>query len=149
MKKRISALLIGILVAACTAPSDSQRDALRFKEEYESLNGQENTSGIDYRINILFSALSTKDIEAMLTQLKAVPNAHLYLTTFEHPKALDLSTVTDLVDETVSIVSLWQFGLAEILEKMTNEDVLVVTGSLYFISEVRTLLLQLGGKNEL
>ena len=85
----------------------------------------------------------------MLTQLKAVPNAHLYLTTFEHPKALDLSTVTDLVDETVSIVSLWQFGLAEILEKMTNEDVLVVTGSLYFISEVRTLLLQLGGKNEL
>ena len=48
MKKRISALLIGILVAACAAPSDSQRDALRFKEEYESLNGQENTSGIDY-----------------------------------------------------------------------------------------------------
>ncbi len=131
------------------------------EEPFVILDGAHNTHAVsrlvqnlkkefkDYRINILFSALSTKDVEAMLTQLKAVPNAHLYLTTFEHPKALDLSTVTDLVDETVSIVSLWQFGLAEILEKMTNEDVLVVTGSLYFISEVRTLLLQLGGKNEL
>lgn len=131
------------------------------EEPFVILDGAHNTHAVsrlvqnlkkefkDYRINILFSALSTKDVEAMLTQLKAVPNAHLYLTTFEHPKALDLSTMTDLVDETVSIVSLWQFGLAEILEKMTNEDVLVVTGSLYFISEVRTLLLQLGGKNEL
>ena len=48
MKKRISALLIGILVAACAAHSDILRDALRFKEEYESLNGQENMNGIDY-----------------------------------------------------------------------------------------------------
>jgi dihydrofolate synthase/folylpolyglutamate synthase len=102
-----------------------------------------------YQINLLFSALKTKDVESMLRQLKEVPNVHIYLTTFESPKALDLSSFTDLVDENLSIVSLWQFGLAEILEKMTDEDVLVVTGSLYFISEVRTLLLQLGGKHEL
>ncbi|EOH85938.1 bifunctional folylpolyglutamate synthase/dihydrofolate synthase [Enterococcus villorum] len=102
-----------------------------------------------YQINLLFSALKTKDVESMLSQLKEVPNVHIYLTTFESPKAIDLSSFTDLVDENLSIVSLWQFGLAEILEKMTDEDVLVVTGSLYFISEVRTLLLQLGGKHEL
>ncbi|OQO71214.1 tetrahydrofolate synthase [Enterococcus villorum] len=102
-----------------------------------------------YQINLLFSTLKTKDVESMLSQLKEVPNVHIYLTTFESPKALDLSSFTDLVDENLSIVSLWQFGLAEILEKMTDEDVLVVTGSLYFISEVRTLLLQLGGKHEL
>ncbi|HBH5837373.1 TPA: bifunctional folylpolyglutamate synthase/dihydrofolate synthase, partial [Enterococcus faecium] len=58
------------------------------------------------------------------------------------------SEVSDLASERVSIVSLWQFGLADILEKMTNEDVLVVTGSLYFISEVRHLLIQLGGDHE-
>ena len=60
-----------------------------------------------------------------------------------------MSNVSDLVDDKVSIVSLWQFGLAEILEKMTDEDALVVTGSLYFISDVRNLLLQLGGNDEL
>lgn len=30
---------------------------------------------------------------------------------------------------------------------MTNEDLLLVTGSLYFVSEVRELLLAIGGKN--
>lgn len=82
-------------------------------------------------------------MESMIEQLKKVPNIHIYLTTFEHPKAIELSNVSDLVDDKVSIVSLWQFGLAEILEKMTDEDALVVTGSLYFISDVRNLLLQL------
>ena len=46
----------------------------------------------------------------------------------------------------ISIVSLWQFGLAELLEKMTNEDLLLITGSLYFVSEVRELLLGMGRK---
>ncbi|OJG83205.1 bifunctional folylpolyglutamate synthase/ dihydrofolate synthase family protein [Enterococcus ratti] len=102
----------------------------------------------EYQITILFSSLRTKDTKQMVKQLKEVPNVHIYLTTFEHPKALELSSVLSLIGEKVSVVSLWQFGLAEILEKMTDEDVLVVTGSLYFISEVRQLLLQLGGKHE-
>ena len=101
-----------------------------------------------YQINILFSALRTKNVREMLERLQQVPTVHIYLTTFEHPKAIELSEVSDLASERVSIVSLWQFGLADILEKMTNEDVLVVTGSLYFISEVRHLLIQLGGDHE-
>ncbi|MBF8807566.1 MAG: bifunctional folylpolyglutamate synthase/dihydrofolate synthase [Enterococcus lacertideformus] len=131
------------------------------EEPFVILDGAHNTHAVsrlvqnlkkefkDYRINILFSALKTKNIEKMINQLKEVPNVHIYLTTFEHPKALNLNATINLVDEKVSIVSLWQFGLAEILEKMADEDVLVVTGSLYFISEVRTLLLQLGGRHEL
>ena len=101
-----------------------------------------------YRINILFSALTTKNVNSMLQQLQDIPNAHIYLTTFEYPKAIELDQVADLANQKVSIVSLWQFGLAEILEKMTDEDVLLVTGSLYFISEVRKLLVELGGNDE-
>lgn len=99
----------------------------------------------DYHINILFSALKTKDVHEMLEQLKKIPNAHIYLTTFEYPKAIDLSSIGEVEDEKVSIVSLWQFGLGDILEKMTSEDLLLVTGSLYFVSEVRNLLVELGG----
>ncbi|WP_165002917.1 MULTISPECIES: folylpolyglutamate synthase/dihydrofolate synthase family protein [unclassified Enterococcus] len=102
----------------------------------------------DYHINILFSSLRTKNAESMLKELQKVPDVHIYLTTFEHPKAIELSNVSNLANDKVSIVSLWQFGLADILEKMTSEDALVVTGSLYFISEVRNLLLQLGGTDE-
>ncbi|MDG3374943.1 cyanophycin synthetase, partial [Vibrio parahaemolyticus] len=80
-----------------------------------------------YRINILFSALTTKNVNSMLQQLQDIPNAHIYLTTFEYPKAIELDQVADLANQKVSIVSLWQFGLAEILEKMTDEDVLLIT----------------------
>lgn len=47
MKKFLSILLVFGLLAGCTKPS-VQSDALRFKEEYESLNGKENANGKDY-----------------------------------------------------------------------------------------------------
>ncbi|KAF1296150.1 tetrahydrofolate synthase [Enterococcus sp. JM4C] len=102
----------------------------------------------EYEINILFSALTTKDIEAMLSLLKTIPKAHIYLTTFDYPKALELKNYSGLADEKVTIVSMWQFGLAEILEKMDSENLLLVTGSLYFISEVREFLLTIGGSDD-
>lgn len=100
-----------------------------------------------YTIRILFSALETKDVDQMLSLLSEIPNAHIYLTTFEYPKALDLSRF-DKSDSRFDVVSLWQFGLGELLEDMGADDLLLITGSLYFISEVRQLLLNLGGKNE-
>ncbi|MBO0456882.1 bifunctional folylpolyglutamate synthase/dihydrofolate synthase [Enterococcus hulanensis] len=101
----------------------------------------------DYNIKILFSALETKDIDQMLTLLLEIPNARIYLTTFEYPKALNLSRF-DKLDSRFEVVSLWQFGLGELLEDMGDDDLLLITGSLYFVSEVRQLLLTLGGTNE-
>lgn len=99
-------------------------------------------------INILFSALSTKNINQMLTKLKTIPKVHIYLTTFDYPRAIELSKMMHYEDEHTEIVSLWQFGLGEILEKMAEDDLLLVTGSLYFVSQVRELLLNVGGSNE-
>lgn len=99
-------------------------------------------------INILFSALATKNINQMLTKLKTIPKVHLYLTTFDYPRAIELSKMMHYEDEHTEIVSLWQFGLGEILEKMAEDDLLLVTGSLYFVSQVRELLLNVGGSNE-
>ena len=84
----------------------------------------------------------------MLTRLKTIPKVHLYLTTFNYPRAIELSKMMHYEDERTEIVSLWQFGLGEILEKMAEEDLLLVTGSLYFVSQVRELLLNVGGSNE-
>lgn len=100
-----------------------------------------------YTIKILFSALETKDVDRMLALLSDIPNARIYLTTFEYPKALDLSRF-DKLDSRFEVVSLWQFGLGELLEDMGSDDLLLITGSLYFVSEVRQLLLNLGGTNE-
>lgn len=103
----------------------------------------------NYRIKILFSALETKDVKGMLEQLLTIPQAEIFLTTFDYPKAIRLSENYDEMDEKrISVVSLWQFGLAELLEKMTADDLLLITGSLYFVSEVRQLLMDMGGKND-
>ncbi|REC33099.1 tetrahydrofolate synthase [Enterococcus pseudoavium] len=101
----------------------------------------------DYNVKILFSALETKDVDQMLAQLGEIPNVQIYLTTFEYPKALDLSRF-DHLDSRFEVVSLWQFGLGELLEELGADDLLLITGSLYFVSEVRQLLLTLGGSNE-
>lgn len=96
----------------------------------------------EYHIYVLFSALETKDIQTMLSQLLNVPNAEIYLTSFDYPKALELSNHYEQLDtERITVASLWQFGLAELLEKVDSEDLILVTGSLYFISEVRKLLM--------
>lgn len=101
----------------------------------------------DYNIKILFSALETKDVDQMLTLLSGIPGAHIYLTTFEYPNALNLSRF-DKLGSQFEVVSLWQFGLGELLEDMGTDDLLLITGSLYFVSEVRQLLLNLGGTDE-
>lgn len=102
----------------------------------------------DYHLHILFSALNTKDITGMLTDLETLPNSQLYITTFDYPQALNLADFTKWESEQTSIVSMWEVGLGEILEKLDNESLLLVTGSLYFISEVRGLLVEIGGEYE-
>lgn len=100
-----------------------------------------------YQISVLFSAITTKDVTGMLKMLKTVPNVKIYLTTFEYPKAIHLANYGAMEDELLTIVSLWQFGLAELLETMGDNELLLVTGSLYFISDVRKLLVEVGGRN--
>ncbi|MDN6639611.1 MAG: bifunctional folylpolyglutamate synthase/dihydrofolate synthase [Tetragenococcus sp.] len=92
-------------------------------------------------IYVLFSALEKKNIEGMLEQLLDIPRAEIYLTNFDHPGVLRLEKNYQIVDEErINIVSLWQFGLANILDKISSDDIILVTGSLYFVSEVRKLI---------
>jgi dihydrofolate synthase/folylpolyglutamate synthase len=100
------------------------------------------------RIKILFSSLETKDVSSMIWQLQEIPKVHLYLTSFNYPRALDLANVSHLVNENLDLVSVWAFGLGDILSKMKENDVLLVTGSLYFVSQVREFLKRNGKVNE-
>ena len=71
MNKLICVLLIVLLASACNDSSVKQ-EALRFKEEYESLNGKENDSGIDY-VNVVIEAdhpMVYADIDQLLEVIK-------------------------------------------------------------------------------
>lgn len=90
------------------------------------------------QIHTIFGALSTKDIASMIKDLKTVPNLDLKVTTFDYPKAFTKEQYEELG---LNAYDAWQEALAETLEELTGDDLVLVTGSLYFISQVRETLL--------
>ncbi|MFZ1353562.1 MAG: folylpolyglutamate synthase/dihydrofolate synthase family protein [Enterococcus aquimarinus] len=94
------------------------------------------------KIWILFSALETKDITQMLAELARIPSSELLVTTFDHPKALNIEKLKSMNSVTsIKTAAAWQLGLADLLEKSMADDLILITGSLYFVSEIRQFLL--------
>lgn len=89
-------------------------------------------------IHVIFGALSTKDVDGMITDLKTVPNSSLKVTSFDYPKAF---TKDEYESMGLSAYDTWQQALAEVLKELTGDDLILITGSLYFISQVRETLL--------
>ncbi|WEV45683.1 bifunctional folylpolyglutamate synthase/dihydrofolate synthase [Streptococcaceae bacterium ESL0687] len=83
---------------------------------------------------IIFSALETKDIEGMLTRLSNLEETDLYLTTFDFPKALDLSSEDY---KAYKHFPTWAYGLEQLKDNLKEDDLIIITGSLYFISQIR------------
>lgn len=85
---------------------------------------------------ILFTAITTKNICKMIKMLQNVKNANLILTTFEDSRALDLAEFKDLEGEGVELAANWQEKLDQLTSNKT-EEMLIITGSLYFSAQVR------------
>lgn len=101
----------------------------------ESVDALVDTIGRYYgldKVDILFSAIKGKPISTMLTAFNTIAN-HFYVTGFEFPKALPKQTLYDevefkdktLIDDYVDFIKNYQ------------GEALLITGSLYFISEVK------------
>lgn len=90
------------------------------------------------QIYTLFGALSTKDVTSMLIQLETVSNQTLYLTEFDYPKSM---RVSDYEEIGYNAYPIWQEAFSDMLKASSGEELLLITGSLYFISQVRDELL--------
>ncbi|WP_270231877.1 bifunctional folylpolyglutamate synthase/dihydrofolate synthase [Lactococcus formosensis] len=95
------------------------------------------------KITILFSALITKDITEMIKMLQTVDNSKLILTTFDYPKALKLEDFAHLEKENVMLAEDWKSTYTALKANLKEEDVLLMTGSLYFMSQIRAYILEL------
>lgn len=80
---------------------------------------------------VLFSALQDKNFENMLDQLEDITD-DITITHFENARSFDLSTLKQR--EGISIIPDYKEAIEILLKKGKT---LVITGSLYFISEVR------------
>lgn len=90
-----------------------------------------------YQVRILFGALKRKDYQGMLGYLsEQLPQVELKVTGFDYQGSLDEKDVAgyDLIPSYGDFIS-------EFEEKANDQNLLFVTGSLYFISEVRASLL--------
>ena len=92
-----------------------------------------------YQPHILFGALKRKDYSGMLTYLtEHLPDVALYVTSFDYQGSMEEQDFGDYT----SIASYRDF-IDNFEASAQEKDLLFVTGSLYFISEVRACLMAL------
>ena len=90
-----------------------------------------------YRPQILFGALKRKDYQGMLAYLtQKLSQVELKVTGFDYQGSLDETDVTGY-----DIVPSYREFISDFEARADAQDLLFVTGSLYFISEVRGYLL--------
>ena len=91
-----------------------------------------------YQVHILFGALKRKDYQGMLGYLsEQLPQVKLKVTGFDYQGSLDEKDVAGY-----DLIPSYGDFIREFKEKANDQDLLFVTGSLYFISEVRASLLR-------
>lgn len=123
------------------------------------LDGAHNLPGMQSLVNtlkddfsgneiyVLVAILADKQYELMLGELASLPNVHLMVTNFSIP-GMKSRPSADLLAENEDFKTRypirkapnWQTGFVELTQNMSTNDVLVITGSLYFISEIRKIL---------
>ena len=89
-----------------------------------------------YQARILFGALKRKDYQGMLGYLsEQLPQVELKVTGFDYQGSLEEKDVAGY-----DLISSYGDFIREFEEKANDQNLLFVTGSLYFISEVRASL---------
>ncbi|MBX0358884.1 folylpolyglutamate synthase/dihydrofolate synthase family protein [Halobacillus sp. Nhm2S1] len=89
------------------------------------------------KIVLVYSALEDKPVKKMLRQLESVVDK-AYMTTFEFPRALKGHELAEYspIKETIAIED-YRHAIRNASIDVGEEGVLLITGSLYFISQVR------------
>lgn len=93
------------------------------------------------KIYILFSALSDKNVQEMVEELSTIAS-DITFTSFSFERALSAKELYDLIQfKNKHHEEDWKKAFHRIKDQLGEEDVLLITGSLYFISEVRNYIL--------
>ncbi|MDR9571159.1 folylpolyglutamate synthase/dihydrofolate synthase family protein [Streptococcus pneumoniae] len=103
----------------------------------------------DYHKEILFTCIKTKALEDMLDLLEEIPDAELTLTHFDDSRATDESVLKEIGKSRNLNYQSWQDFLEQKLtnKKEEKQTVRIVTGSLYFLSQVRAYLMERKNEN--
>ncbi|SNF12001.1 dihydrofolate synthetase [Streptococcus pneumoniae] len=103
----------------------------------------------DYHKEILFTCIKTKALEDMLDLLGAMPDTELTLTHFADSRVTDESVLKEAAKSRNLSYQDWHDFLEQNLtdKKEEKQTVRIVTGSLYFLSQVRAYLMERKNEN--
>lgn len=103
----------------------------------------------DYHKEILFTCIKTKALEDMLDLLGAMPDTELTLTHFADSRATDESVLKEAAKSRNISYQDWHDFLEQNVtdKKEEKQTVRIVTGSLYFLSQVRAYLMERKNEN--
>lgn len=141
-----------IVKAGITSAYWPGRFEILSKKPLVIIDGAHNEEGIDSLVatvngryegkqkHLLFTALQDKELAGMINKLDGIADEITFVT-FDFPRA---ATVEHLFSLSTSshkqLAANWQQAILDKLSKLTEEDVFIITGSLYFISEVKPFL---------
>lgn len=99
-----------------------------------------------HEVYVLVAILADKQYDLMLGELASLGNVHIMVTTFDGPyagrKSADLGAVVKMIPShhPIQMVPNWQRAFAKLATEVSTDDIILITGSLYFISDVRHLM---------
>lgn len=108
----------------------------RLIENINSLYGE-------FEKELLFTCIRTKDIQSMVNDFKQIDFKQMTMTTFDHEQAFSVEELEAFNFEGLEIAPDWRAFLTDYLKQPINDRrLLLITGSLYFLSQVRPLIQQ-------
>jgi len=94
------------------------------------------------RIIILFTALGDKQLDEMVEQLETIADEMIF-TTFKFDRAISAEALAaHSKRESKHIFENWQEAISRAMDSLQEDDIFLLTGSLYFISEARKYVVQ-------
>ncbi|MBM7660649.1 dihydrofolate synthase/folylpolyglutamate synthase [Bacillus mesophilus] len=122
-------------------------DGAHNREGIRELVKTVNVHLVNQPITVIFSALEDKPLDEMVTQLDEIAESIIY-TSFDFPRATSAEKLYSMQPlEKAKAVEDFKEAIDE---ELTNIDhVIVITGSLYFISQVRQYLKEINKKENM
>ncbi|MBE4908165.1 bifunctional folylpolyglutamate synthase/dihydrofolate synthase [Bacillus luteolus] len=117
-------------------------DGAHNPEGINSLVNTINTRYNDRKVHIIFCALKDKKLSDMIIPLETVAES-LSFTSFDFPRVSSAKELFDVSTfEKKDFDEDWKSCITRKMKSVTNDEILIVTGSLYFLSEVRPFIVE-------
>lgn len=117
-------------------------DGAHNEEGINALASEIKSRFADKKISILFAALKDKKLDKMIASLEEAAD-QLTFTTFDFPRAASAEDLMEVGrnDGNKRIANDYQDFLSMKINDLTKDEILIVTGSLYFLSEAKPFIM--------